>query len=85
MRRRRTLSETVADDGPVEERMLTIGETSRLLGCGGRQVLALGEDGALVVRDGRVVASSAERLAAKGLPRMAEVHTHEADVRIEER
>jgi hypothetical protein len=56
-----------------DERMLSIGETSRLLGVDPRQVLALGDDGALDVRtvDGRgwVVAASAERLVGK-LPRM---------------
>jgi len=86
MKRRRTLSQTVREDGPVgsEERLLSIGETSKLLGVDPRQVLALGQDGALEVRGRRVVAASAERLVGK-LPEMVARHTHVTDLRIEER
>ena len=82
MSAKRTLSETVAADGPVEERTLTIGQASRLLGVDPRQVIALGADGALeTTAEGRVVASSAERLVGK-LPEMVARQTIVTDVEL---
>lgn len=68
--------------GP-EERTLSIGEAARLLGVDPRQVLALGEDGALERRGRRVLAESAERLVGK-VPEMPARQRFEADMNVEE-
>ncbi len=68
---------------PAQERLLRISEVAGLLDISPRQVLALGEDGAIEVRDGKATAASVERLRGK-LVRQAERITFPAEIDIAE-
>ena len=64
------------------ERLLRISEVAQVLDISPRQVLALGEDGAIEVREGKATASSVERLKGK-LVRQPEGKTVPATMRVE--